>query len=75
MERALRTATTLRGGFDGTVVFHADRGTQYTSAQLHRATTELGIDQSMGRTGVCVDNAMAESFFATLKTEFYDRRA
>ena len=74
VERALRTATTLRGSFDGTVVFHADRGTQYTSAQLHRATTELGIDQSMGRTGVCFDNAMAESFFATLKTEFYDRR-
>lgn len=74
VERALRTAKTLRGGFQGRVVFHADRGTQYTSAQLHRVTKELGIDQSMGRTGVCFDNAMSESFFATLKTEFYDRR-
>lgn len=74
VERALRTATTLRGGFSGRVVFHADRGTQYTSAQIHKAATQLGIDQSMGRTGVCFDNAMAESFFATLKTEFYDRR-
>lgn len=75
VERALRTAYTLRGGFEGRVVFHADRGTQYTSAQIHRAATELGIDQSMGRTGVCFDNAMSESFFAFLKTEFYDRRA
>lgn len=74
VERALRSANTLRGGFNGRVVFHADRGTQYTSAQLYRATTELGIDQSMGRAGVCFDNAMAESFFATLKTEFYHRR-
>lgn len=74
VERALRTANTLRGHFEGTVVFHADRGTQYTSAQLHRAATELGIEQSMGRTGVCFDNAMSESFFATLKTEFYHRR-
>lgn len=42
--------------------------------ELNRVTKELGIDQSMGRTGVCFDNAMSESFFATLKTEFYDRR-
>lgn len=75
VERALRTAHTLRGDIAGRVVFHADRGTQYTSAQLHHVATELGIDQSMGRTGVCFDNAMAESFFATLKTEFYDRRS
>lgn len=74
VERALRMAHTLRGQLSGTVVFHADRGAQYTSDQLHRAATELGVDQSMGRTGVCWDNAMSESFWATLKTEFYDRR-
>lgn len=74
VERALRTAHTLRGGLPGRVVFHADRGTQYTSAQLHRACQELEVDQSMGRTGVCFDNAMAESFWSTLKTEFYHRR-
>lgn len=73
VERALRMAKTLRGEFAGRVVFHADRGSQYTSAQLHRAASELGVDQSMGRTGVCWDNAMSESFWATLKTEFYDR--
>ncbi len=54
--------------------FHSDRGTQYTSHQLWQACQALGISQSMGATGVCFDNAMAESFFATLKTEFYHRR-
>ncbi len=73
VERAIRTAKTLRGQVPGKVVFHADRGTQYTSTQLHLACEELHLDQSMGRTGVCFDNAMAESFFATLKTEFYHR--
>lgn len=53
---------------------HADRGTQYTSAQLNDACAGLGIRQSVGRTGVCWDNAMQESFRSTLKTEFYDRR-
>ena len=64
VERAIRTAKTLRGQVPGKVVFHADRGTQYTSTQLHLACEELHLDQSMGRTGVCFDNAMAESFFA-----------
>ena len=73
VERALRTAKILRGQVPDKVVFHTDRGTQYTSTQLHLACEELHIDQSMGRTGVCFDNAMAESFFATLKTEFYHR--
>ena len=73
VERALRTAKVLRGQVPGRIVFHADRGTQYTSDQLHRACDELGVDQSMGRTGVCFDNAMSESFWATLKTEFYQR--
>lgn len=75
VERALRTAKTLRGDVPDHVVFHADRGTQYTSTQLHLACEELKIDQSMGQVGVCFDNAMAESFFATLKTEFYHRSA
>lgn len=68
-------AKTLRGTFPGRVVFHSDRGTQYTSDQLGRACQRLGIDQSMGRTGVCFDNAMAESFWSTLKHEFYHRRS
>ncbi|MCX4784609.1 IS3 family transposase [Streptomyces sp. NBC_01264] len=50
-------------------IFHSDRGSNYTSAQFAHTLTELGIRQSVGRTGICYDNAMAESFFATLKNE------
>src|SRR6478736_8844756 len=74
VERALRMAYVLRGGGPAGVVFHADRGTQYTSSQLNGVCSGLGIRQSVGRTGVCWDNAMQESFWSTLKTEFYDRR-
>ena len=56
------------------LVFHADRGTQFTSEKLWEVCRNLGIAQSVGRTGVCFDNAMAESFWSTLKTEFYDRK-
>lgn len=68
VERALRKAHTLRGYVPDGVIFHADRGTQYTSEQLYQVCEELGINQSVGRTGVCFDNAMAESFWSTLKT-------
>lgn len=74
VEDALQMAITLRGERPAKVVFHADRGTQYASEQISRFAHENGITRSMGRTGVCWDNAMAESFFATLKTEFYYRR-
>ncbi len=47
---------------------------QYASDQITQFAAHNGISRSMGRTGVCWDNAMAESFFATLKTEFYYRR-
>src|SRR5699024_11980331 len=50
------------------------RGVQYTSQTLFAACEERAVLQSMWRTGVCCDNAMAESSWATLKTEFYDRR-
>ena len=74
VERALRIAYTLRGDVPDGLVFHADRGTQFTSEQLRRVCQELSIAQSVGRTGVCFDNAMSESFWSTLKTEFYDRK-
>ncbi|SMY05452.1 Transposase InsO and inactivated derivatives [Brevibacterium antiquum CNRZ 918] len=74
VERALRMAHTLRSMTPHDVIFHADRGAQYTSAQLHQASSQLGLKQSVGRTGVCWDNAMSESFWSSLKTEFFDRR-
>ncbi len=74
VQDALKMAITLRGELPAQVVFHTDRGTQYASAQISTFAAENGITRSMGLTGICWDNAMAESFFATLKTEFYYRR-
>ncbi len=74
VEDALRMAITLRGDLSATVIFHADRGTQYASWQITKFADANGLTRSGGYTGVCWDNAMAESFFATLKTEFYYRR-
>ena len=50
-------------------IMHSDRGTQYNSAEYRAALDELGLQHSLGRTGVCWDNALAESFFASLKNE------
>ena len=74
VERALRMAHTLRGDVPNGLVFHADRGMQFTSEKLWEVCRNLGVAQSVGRTGVCFDNALAESFWSTLKTEFYDRK-
>ena len=46
---------------------------QYTSSQIAELCADLGLLQSVGRTGVCWDNAPSESFWSTLKTEFYNR--
>jgi transposase InsO family protein len=73
VDAALRMAVTLRGRLPERVIFHADRGCQYTSAQLADTIAELGLVQSVGRTGVCWDNACSESFWSTVKTEYYDR--
>jgi putative transposase len=50
-------------------IFHSDRGSNYTSAEFGRVLRDFGVRQSVGRTGICYDNAMAESFFAALKNE------
>ena len=68
-------AATTRGTVPTGVVLNTDPGTQFTSEKL---ATYMRADQgavSMGWVGVCWDNAMAESFWATLKTEYYYRRA
>ncbi|HSK95254.1 MAG TPA: IS3 family transposase [Euzebyales bacterium] len=56
-------------------VFHSDRGSQYMSAEYRTKLEQLGVAPSVGRTGVCWDNALAESFFATLKNELVHRTA
>lgn len=50
-------------------IMHSDRGSQYTSTEYRQKLDELGLRHSVGRTGQCWDNALAESFFATLKNE------
>jgi putative transposase len=54
-------------------VFHSDRGSQYLSVDFADAAAELGVRRSVGRTGVCWDNAWAESFNGTLKNERVNR--
>jgi putative transposase len=54
-------------------VFHSDRGSNYTSGTFAEALESLGIRQSVGRTGICYDNALAESFNGTLKNELVYR--
>ena len=54
-------------------VFHSDRGSNYTSAKLADALRELDIKQSVGRTGICYDNALSESVNGTLKVELVHR--
>ncbi|MFI9845867.1 IS3 family transposase [Nonomuraea sp. NPDC051941] len=54
-------------------VFHADRGSNYISDEFGRFLTARQIRRSVGRTGVCYDDAMAESFFSALKNEWLHR--
>lgn len=67
LERALRTRQPARG-----LVHHTDRGSPYASGDYRAALERHGIIASMSRTGDCYDNAVAESFFATLKAEHVD---
>jgi putative transposase len=62
-------------GLPADAVFHSDRGSNYTSAEFAASLERLGIRQSVGRTGICYDNAMAESFNAVLKVERVHRTA
>jgi transposase InsO family protein len=52
-------------------IFHSDRGSQYTSKECKEFADASGIRLSVGRTGTCHDNAVAESFFSMLKNEMY----
>ena len=57
------------------VIFHSDRGCQYTSADYATVARANGVVLSVGMAGECWDNAVAESFFATIKRELIDTRA
>lgn len=70
--KALERAIGLRGRSPG-LIHHSDRGCQYASRLYRAALSASGITQSMSRPGNCYDNASAESFFATLKTEALDQ--
>ena len=56
------------------VIHHSDQGTQYTSIAFGLRCRKVGVRPSMGSVGDCFDNAMCESFFATLECELLDRR-
>ena len=65
---ALKAAHATRGSLAG-AVFHSDHGSTYTSKDYARLCADLGVRQSMGAVGSSADNALAESFNATLKRE------
>ncbi len=66
---ALKMAAAVRGGDVRGVIFHSDRGSEYTAGRFGTACKVLGVTQSMGRVGSALDNAVAESFFSTLEFE------
>ncbi|SDX57633.1 Integrase core domain-containing protein [Nitrosomonas oligotropha] len=59
----------------GKVIHHSDQGSQYTSVEFGKRCKEMRVRPSMGSVGDTYDNAMAESFFASLECELIDRRS
>jgi len=68
VEDALQAAAATRGSLAG-AIFHSDHGSVYTSKDYAQLCKNLGVTQSMGAVGTSADNALAESFNATLKRE------
>jgi putative transposase len=82
METHLRTELVLKAldmalgqRRPGAVIHHSDHGCQYTSFAFGKRCDQAGVRPSMGSVGDCFDNAMCESFFATLECELLDRRS
>ncbi len=74
VEDALAMAFANRSPEEG-VIFHSDRGCQYTSGDFADLARRNGVVLSVGMKGECWDNAVAESFFATIKRELIDTRS
>ncbi|WP_181690548.1 DDE-type integrase/transposase/recombinase [Streptomyces sp. NBRC 110611] len=72
ISRAIRNAARNRKLVNGSI-FHSDRGLNYMSVEYGEVLQVLGIRRSAGRTGICFDNTMAESFFGSLKNERVSR--
>jgi putative transposase len=66
---AIKMAVAVRGGDVKGVIFHTDRGSEYTAGDFAKVCERFGITQSMGRVGSALDNAASESFFSTLEFE------
>jgi putative transposase len=69
VERALQMAINIRQPKTG-LLFHSDRGSQYTSGQFSRWLNKYKITTSMSSVGACLDNAVVERFFGSLKNEW-----
>jgi putative transposase len=70
---ALRMAAAARRSDVEGVIFHSDRGSEYTAEAFETACRRLGVLQSMGRVGSALDNAAAEAFNSTIKVEYIHR--
>jgi putative transposase len=71
---SLQMAAATRGGNVDGVIFHSDRGSEYTSEAYNNLCDRLGVVQSMGQVGSCFDNAAAESFNSLIKVEYIHRQ-
>jgi putative transposase len=70
---ALQMAAAVRGGDVAGVIFHSDKGSEFTASDFAAACDRLGVTQSMGRVGSCFDSAVIESWHSTLEFELLSR--
>jgi putative transposase len=70
---AFDMAVGARAGLVNGIIFHSDRGSQYMSHDHRQHLVDLGVRQSVGRTGVCWDNSVAEAAWSSLKRELVSR--
>ncbi len=70
---ALTMAAGARGGATAGIIFHGDRGSQYLSGDYRQLVADLEMRESVGRTGVCWDNSVAEAFWSSLKRKLVHR--